>query len=172
MVVHGKPAAREEDSLYWSMGQVGWVSGNTFGLPQARNPIRTGQRFEVWRGDDFVGMAEVASANGSRASCRGESIEVKKGDVILSHLWRPDRRLRVALHGTFEPGDAVMTREQLTRALKAYGCEVWDRVMPGIDLVILGANLLSDKWYRRARSDLRFETMRDDDAVRYLVPPK
>ncbi|MEZ5993548.1 MAG: hypothetical protein R3E76_14520 [Planctomycetota bacterium] len=172
VVKHGHPTTYEHNALYWSMTSVGSTNGETFRLPQAINEIRVGHRFEVWRDGEFLTTADVIEADELIVECRIHEGEVRQGDTVLSVLWRPDRKLRVALHGSFDADDAPMQRADLVTALEAYGCEVWQRAEPGIDLVVLGSRLLSDEWYRRARNDLRFGTIRDDLVVDYFLPPK
>lgn len=153
------------------------VSSSVFSLPQTSNPLRVGQRVEVWRGRHCLGMAEVQGVADWRARLelvapKVEGTEVKAGDAVRSRLWHPDRALRVAAHGTFSEPSEIYTKEELKELLEAAGCDYRERVEPGVDLVILGSNLLADEWYRRARNDLRFETMREDDVRAYFLPPE
>jgi hypothetical protein len=144
--------------------------------------IRNGQRFEVWRlhgfeKDEFVGVVEIVrmlSAHYSLATVltlSNEDDPVRKGDKVVSQLWQDGEFLTVALHGTYEPPNEAYSKERLTELLKQAGVRVVDKVQPGTDVVILGSLLLNDEWYRRARNDLRFETMKEND-VRIYVDPR
>lgn len=153
------------------------LSADSFEVQQPTNPVLKYQRFEVWRGEQFLGMAIVESVSGATARMRldspaAEAIRLAKGDQVLSRLWLPTRPLHVALHGTYEPPNETMSKAELTMRLEFAGCIVDEKVGIGTDLVILGTNLLGDEWYRKARNDLRFETMKEDDARKYFDPPK
>ncbi|MCB9895283.1 MAG: hypothetical protein H6839_12595 [Planctomycetes bacterium] len=153
------------------------LSPTQFEVDQPTNPVRMNQRFEVWRGDRFLGMAIVESAGKTRARLRldrpeEDDGELAAGDQVLSRLWMPTRKLHVALHGTFEPPNESMGRDALTAQLEFAGSVVDEKVGPETDLVIIGSNLLGDSWYRKARNDLRFETMKDEDAAMYFQPAK
>jgi hypothetical protein len=153
------------------------LSTDTFEVQQPSNPVRKTQRFEVWRGDRLIGMAIVESAGLTTAKLRldrpkEEGTELAVGDQVLSRLWMPTRKLHVALHGTYEPPNETMTKAELTMQLEFHGCIVDDKLGVGTDIVIIGSNLLADEWYRKARSDIRFETMKDEDAAKYFDPPK
>ncbi|MCB9894887.1 MAG: hypothetical protein H6839_10590 [Planctomycetes bacterium] len=143
--------------------------------------VRIGQRFEVWRlhgfeKDEFVGVVEIVrmlSAHYSLCtvlSLTNDADPVRKGDQIVSALWHNGKFLTVALHGTYEPPNEAYSKERLTELLKEAGVRVVDKVQPGTDVVILGSNLLGDEWYRRARSDLRFDTLKEDDVRLYVDP--
>ncbi|MCA8915634.1 MAG: hypothetical protein KDB90_09500 [Planctomycetes bacterium] len=143
--------------------------------------VRIGQRFEVWRlhgfeKDEFVGVVEIVrmlSAHYSLCtvlSLSNDNDPVRKGDQIVSALWHNGKFLTVALHGTYEPPNEAYSKERLTELLKEAGVRIVDKVQPGTDVVILGSNLLGDEWYRRARSDLRFDTLKEDDVRLYVDP--
>jgi hypothetical protein len=143
--------------------------------------VRAGQRFEIWRPhgfekDEFVGVVEIIrtlSAHFSLCtvlSLTNDNDPVRKGDKAMSHFWQNGKFLSVALHGTFEPPNQSYSRERLTELLTQMGVKVVDKVQPGTDLVILGSNLLGDEWYRRARNDLRFDTLREEDIRLYVAP--
>jgi hypothetical protein len=143
--------------------------------------VRAGQRFEIWRlhgfeQDEFVGVVEVVRTLSPHYSlCTVLSLtqdddHVRKGDKIVSKIWHDRKFLTVALHGTFEPPNQSYTKERLTELLRQSGVKVVDKVQPGTDLVILGSSLLGDEWYRRARNDLRFDTIREEDIRLYVDP--
>ncbi|MEZ5992621.1 MAG: hypothetical protein R3E76_09740 [Planctomycetota bacterium] len=99
-----------------------------------------------------------------------ENDPVSKGDQIMSKIWHDgssvdcaSRQLRTTQRG--------LQQERLTEMLKQLGVTVVEKVQPGTDIVILGSNLLGDEWYRRARNDLRFETLKEDD-IRIYVDPR
>ncbi|MCA8937001.1 MAG: hypothetical protein KDB68_12445 [Planctomycetes bacterium] len=144
--------------------------------------VRIGQRFEVWRRhgfekDEFVGVIEVIrmlSAHYSLCTVltlTDENDPVSKGDQIMSKIWHDGKFLSIALHGSYEPPNEAYSKERLTEMLKQLGVTVVEKVQPGTDIVILGSNLLGDEWYRRARNDLRFETLKEDD-IRIYVDPR
>ena len=144
--------------------------------------VRIGQRFEVWRlhgfeKDEFVGVVEIVRMLSSHyslctvLSLKNDADPVRKGDQIVSQIWHGGKFLKIALHGTYEPPNEAYSKERLTELLKGLGVEVVEKVQPGTDVVILGSNLLGDEWYRRARSDLRFETLKEDD-IRIYVDPR
>lgn len=144
--------------------------------------VKAGQRFEVWRThgrerDQLIGVVEIVrtlSAHYSLVtvlSLVDSRQHVRQGDKLQSLLWHDGRFLTVALHGDFEPPNQAYSKERLSEILRQMGCRVVDRVQPGVDLVILGSNLFSDEWYREARNDLRFTTVRED-AVRLYVDPR
>ena len=144
--------------------------------------VKAGQRFEIWRlhgfeKDEFVGVVEIVRTLSQHyslctvLSLTDDAEPVRKGDKIVSQLWHDGKFLSVALHGSYEPPNEAYTKDRLTELLKQAGVKVVNKVQPGTDLVILGSNLLGDEWYRRARNDLRFETMREDD-VRIYVDPR
>ena len=95
---------------------------------------------------------------------------VRKGDKLVSQLWQDGQFLTVALHGDYEPPNEAYSKARLIELLKQAGVNVVDKVQPGTDVVILGSNLLGDEWYRRARNDLRFETLKEDDVRLYVDP--
>jgi hypothetical protein len=141
--------------------------------------VKAGQRFEIWRThgrdqDRFVGVVEVVrtlSAHFSLCSVialTDSSDPVRKNDTLVTRIWSGGRFLTVALHGEFEPPNQVYTKERLTELLTLAGCRVVDRVQPGVDLVVLGSNLFSDSWYREARNDLRFDTIREEEIRLYV----
>ncbi|MBZ0136900.1 MAG: rod shape-determining protein MreC [Planctomycetes bacterium] len=143
--------------------------------------VRAGQRFEVWRlhgfeKDEFVGVVEIVRALSPHfslctvLSLTNDDDPIRKGDKIVSQLWHDGKFLSIALHGSYEPPNEAYTKERLAEMLRLAGVKVVDKVQPGTDVVILGSNLLGDEWYRRARSDLRFETMREDDVRLYVDP--
>jgi hypothetical protein len=147
----------------------------------ASDGVVAGQRFEVWRRhgreqDQIVGVIEVVrtlSAHYSLCSVIGlvdESDPVRKNDTIVSRIWSNGRFHSVALHGTFEPPNQVYSKERLSELLAQAGCRVVDRVQPGVDLVVLGSRLFSDQWYREARNDLRFDTIREEEIRLYVDP--
>ena len=143
--------------------------------------VKVGQRFEIWRlhgfeRDEFVGVVEVVRTLSPHyslctvLSLTNDDDPVRKGDKIVSHLWHNGEFLSIALHGSYEPPNEAYTKERLAEMLRQAGVKVVDKVQPGTDVVILGSNLLGDEWYRRARNDLRFETLREDDVRLYLDP--
>ncbi|MCB9935091.1 MAG: hypothetical protein H6840_05305 [Planctomycetes bacterium] len=143
--------------------------------------VRVGQRFEVWRPhgfekDEFVGVVEIVRMLSAHFSlCTVLTLTtandpVRKADKIVSQLWHNGKFLKVALHGSYEPPNEAYSKERLTELLKNLGVEVVEKVQPGTDIVVLGSNLLGDEWYRRARSDLRFETLKEDDVRLYVDP--
>src|SRR5690606_24456051 len=136
--------------------------------------VKAGQRFEIWRlhgfeKDEFVGVVEIIRTLSPHFSLctvltlTNEDDPVRKGDKIVSRLWHEGKFLSVALHGSYEPPNEAYTKERLSELLRQAGVKVVDKVQPGTDLVVLGSNLLGDAWYRRARNDLRFDTLREDD---------
>ncbi len=144
--------------------------------------VKAGQRFEIWRihgrdRDELIGVVEIVRALSAHYSlCTVLSLvnvkePVRKGDKLISHLWHAGRFLTVAMHGEFEPPNQSYTKERLAELLKQMGCRVADKVQPGVDLVILGSNLFGDEWYRDARNDLRFSTLKED-AIRLYVDPR
>lgn len=144
--------------------------------------VRAGQRFEVWRlhgreQDAVVGVVEIVRTLSDHYSmCTVLSLvndndPVRKNDKIISRIWHKGRSLTVALHGTFEPPNQAYSRERLVELLKLQGCTVVEKVQPGTDIVITGSNLLGDEWYRKARDDIRFETLKEED-VRVYVDPR
>lgn len=145
--------------------------------------VRVGQRFEVWRPhgrpdakDEFVAVVEIVrtlSAHYSLCTVLGltdEKNHVQKGDKIISRIWHDGKFLKIALHGSFEPPNQAYSEARLTELLKLLGCTVVDNAQPGVDLVILGSRLLEDEWYYKARSDLRFDTLREEDVRLYVDP--
>lgn len=143
--------------------------------------VRVGQRFEVWRRhgfekDEFVGVVEIIrmlSAHFSLCTVltlSNEADPVRKGDQIMSKIWHDGKFLSIALHGNYEPPNEAYSKERLTALLTQLGVKVVEKVQPGTDLVILGSNLLGDEWYRRARTDLRFDTLKEDDIRLYVDP--
>jgi hypothetical protein len=143
--------------------------------------VRIGQRFEVWRlhgfdKDEFVGVVEIVRMLSAHYSlCTVLTLNnaddpVRKGDKIVSQLWQDGEFLTVALHGSYEPPNEAYSEARLTELLKQAGVTVVENVQPGTDVVILGSNLLGDEWYRRARNDLRFETLKEDDVRLYVDP--
>lgn len=143
--------------------------------------VKAGQRFEVVRThgrerDRMIGIVEIVrtlSAHYSLVSVLSlvdEDEHVRQGDKITSLLWHDGQFLTVALHGDFEPPNQAYTKARLAEILRQMGCRVVDRVQPGVDLVILGSNLFSDEWYREARNDLRFTTVREDSVRLYIDP--
>lgn len=144
--------------------------------------VKAGQRFEVWRvhgreQDELIGVVEIIrtlSAHYSLATVlalTNDNEPVRKGDKLVSHLWHNGRFLTIAMHGEFEAPNQAYTKERLAELLKQMGCRVVDKVQPGVDLVILGSNLFGDEWYRDARTDLRFNTIKED-AIRLYVDPR
>lgn len=143
--------------------------------------VRVGQRFEVWRPhgfekDEFVGVVEIVRMLSEHYSlCTVLTLTktddpVRKADKIVSQFWHNGKFLTVALHGSYEPPNEAYSKERLTELLKNMGVKVVDKVQPGTDMVVLGSNLLGDEWYRRARNDLRFETLKEDDVRLYVDP--
>ena len=143
--------------------------------------VKVGQRFEIWRlhgfdRDELVGVVEIVRTLSPHyslctvLSLTNDDDPVRKGDKIVSRLWHNGQFLSIALHGSYEPPNEAYTKERLAEMLRQAGVKVVDKVQPGTDVVILGSNLLGDEWYRRARNDLRFETMREDDVRLYLDP--
>jgi hypothetical protein len=143
--------------------------------------VKQGQRFEVWRlhgyeKDEFVGVVEIVRMLSAHYSlCTVLTLTnaddpVRKGDKIVSQLWQDGEFLTVALHGDYEPPNEAYSKARLTELLKLAGVTVVEKVQPGTDMVILGSNLLGDEWYRRARNDLRFETLKEDDVRLYVDP--
>jgi hypothetical protein len=143
--------------------------------------VRAGQRFEVWRRhgreqDRLIGVIEVVrtlSANFSLCTVLtlvDESDPVRRHDTIVSRIWNEGRFVTVALHGDFEPPDQMYSKERLAKLLEQAGCRVVDRVQPGVDIVVTGSNLFGDQWYREARRDLRFDTIREDEIRLYVDP--
>lgn len=143
--------------------------------------VRVGQRFEVWRPhgfekDEFVGVVEIVrmlSAHYSLCTVlllTKDDDPVRKADKIVSQIWHNGKFLKIALHGSYEPPNEAYSKERLTELLKNLGVQVVDKVQPGTDMVVLGSNLLGDEWYRRARNDLRFETLKEDDIRLYVDP--
>lgn len=143
--------------------------------------VKAGQRFEIWRlhgfeKDEFVGVVEIIRTLSPHFSLctvltlTNEADPVRKGDKIVSRLWHEGKFLSVALHGSYEPPNEAYTKERLSELLRQAGVKVVDKVQPGTDLVVLGSNLLGDAWYRRARNDLRFDTLREDDVRLYVDP--
>lgn len=144
--------------------------------------VKAGQRFEIWRlhgfeKDEFVGVVEIIRTLSQHYSLctvltlTDQNDPVRKGDKIVSQLWHNGKFLSIALHGSYEPPNEAYTKERLAELLKQAGVKVVEKAQPGTDVVILGSNLLGDEWYRRARNDLRFETLREDD-VRIYVDPR
>jgi hypothetical protein len=144
--------------------------------------VKAGQRFEVWRThgreqDSMIAVVEIIRTLSPHyslvtvLSLLDRDEPVRKGDRLFSQLWHEGRFLTVALHGDFEPPAQAYSKERLSELLRQMGCRVVDRVQPGVDLVILGSNLIGDDWYRAARSDLRFSTVRED-AIRLYVDPR
>ena len=149
------------------------LSARRFELQEFPNPIRIGQRVEVWGREANLGMATaIRAADGSIIfqldRLEGEGFAIERGDRVYTPLWRPDRPLRVAVHGTLTQPPHTLTREELIDALVRHGCEVHEQVGPKTDLAILGANLLRDDHYRQARNSLRLDTLRVEEAMRYL----
>ena len=147
-----------------------------------RSGVVSGQRFEVWRlhgrkKDVVIGVIEIVRTLSDHYSlCTvlslvSEKDPIRRGDQIVNRLWHNGRFLKVALHGSFEPPNEAYSKARLTELLKKAGCTVRDKVQPGVDLVITGSSLMRDNWYRKARSDLRFEVLREDD-VRIYVDPR
>jgi hypothetical protein len=143
--------------------------------------VRPGQRFEVWRvhgreTDRLIGVIEIvrtlspAFSLCAVLSLTDASDPVRSNDKLISHIWHKGRFLTIALHGTFEPPTQTYTAARLKELLEQQGCRVVDRVQPGVDLVILGSNLLADEWYREARNHLRFDTLREAEVRVYLDP--
>ncbi len=144
--------------------------------------IRAGQRFEVWRfngqgKDVFVGVVEVVRALSAHFSLctvlelTDKNDHVRKNDSIVSRIWHNGKFLTIALHGTFEPPNQQYSKERLAALLKQRGCRVVDKAQPGTDLVIHGSKLQLDTWYKRAKDDLKLETLREE-AVRLYVNPR
>ncbi|MCC6465074.1 MAG: hypothetical protein IT463_07030 [Planctomycetes bacterium] len=143
--------------------------------------VRVGQRFEIWRlhgreRDEVIGVVEVMRTLSDHFSlCTvlslvNEGEPVRKGDKVISRLWHRGKFMTVALHGTFEPPNQAYSKERLAELLKLAGVRVVDKVQPGTDIVILGSSLLSDEWYRKARDDIRFETLKEEDVRLYVDP--
>lgn len=143
--------------------------------------VRAGQRFEVWRlhgreADAVIGVVEIVRTLSDHYSmCTVLSLvndadPVRKNDKIISRIWHKGRSLTVALHGTFEPPNQAYSRDRLIELLKLQGCKIVDKVQPGTDIVITGSNLLGDEWYRKARDDIRFETLKEEDVRVYIDP--
>lgn len=143
--------------------------------------VVSGQRFEIWRlhgfdEDEFVGVVEIVrTLNAHFSLCTvltltDETGPVRKGDILVNHFWHDGEFRTVALHGTFEPPNEAYSKARLTKLLEQQGVTVVDKVQPGVDLVILGSRLLGDEWYRKARSDLRFETLKENDVRLYVDP--
>lgn len=141
--------------------------------------VRAGQRFEVWRlhgreQDAVVGVIEIVRTLSEHYSlCTvlslvNDSDPVRKNDKIISRIWHKGRFLTVALHGTFEPPNQAYTAARLIELLKLQGCTIVEKVQPGTDIVITGSNLLGDEWYRKARDDIRFETLKEEDVRVYV----
>ena len=144
--------------------------------------VRAGQRFEIWRfsgrdADTAIGVIEIIrtlSPHFSLAtvlSLVDEKKPVARSDKAISRVWHNGRFLTVALHGSFEPPAQSYSKERLTELLRQAGCRVVEKVQPGTDIVITGSNLLGDDWYRKAKDDLRFEALREED-VRIYVDPR
>jgi len=144
--------------------------------------VKTGQRFEVWRlhgrdRDLAVGVVEIIRCLSDHfslctvLSLTDESEPVRKSDKIVSRIWHKGKFMTVALHGSFEPPNQAYSKDRLTALLKQAGCRVVEKVQPGTDIVILGSNLLGDEWYRKARDDIRFETLKEEE-VRIYVDPR
>jgi len=144
--------------------------------------IRAGQRFEVWRlhgreQDAVVGVVEIVRSLSEHYSlCTVLSLvddndPVRKNDKIISRIWHKGKFLTIALHGNFEPPNQAYTAPRLIELLKQQGCKIVDKVQPGTDIVITGSGLLGDEWYRKARDDIRFETLKEED-VRVYVDPR
>ncbi|MCC6573751.1 MAG: hypothetical protein IT462_08165 [Planctomycetes bacterium] len=145
--------------------------------------VVAGQRFEVWRAsgrekDVFVGMIEIVRTLSDYFSLctvlvlNDNSLPVRKGDEILSHLWHKGKFLTVALHGTFNPPDQAYTKERLTALLQQAGCRVVEKLQPGTDLVITGSprGLADDAWFKTARSDILVDTISEEMVRPYLQP--
>ncbi|MBE7492678.1 MAG: hypothetical protein HS108_13115 [Planctomycetes bacterium] len=143
--------------------------------------VRAGQRFEVWRlhgrnQDAVVGVIEIVRCLSAHYSlCTVLSLvddndPVRKNDKIISRIWHRGKFLTIALHGTFEPPNQAYTVQRLTELLKQQGCTIVEKVQPGTDIVITGSNLLGDEWYRKARDDIRFETLKEEDVRVYIDP--
>lgn len=143
--------------------------------------VRSGQRFEVWRThgrerDKFIGIIEIIrTLSNSYSLCTVLSLTdnndpVRQSDTIVSRLYHKGRFLKIALHGSFEAPNETYSKARLTELLRLQGCEVVDKVQIGVDLTIVGSNLLGDEWYRAARTSLRFETMKEDDVRLYVDP--
>lgn len=141
--------------------------------------VRAGQRFEVWRihgreQDVVVGVVEIVRCLSDHYSlCTVLSLvndndPVRKNDKIISRIWHKGKFLTVALHGTFEPPNQAYTSARLAELLKQQGCKIVEKVQPGTDIVITGSNLLGDEWYRKARDDIRFETLKEEDVRVYV----
>ncbi|MHC4841707.1 MAG: hypothetical protein ACYTDT_12285 [Planctomycetota bacterium] len=143
--------------------------------------VKAGQRFEVWRThgrkrDKFIGVVEIIrTLSNSYSLCTVLSLAddndpVRQSDTIVSRLYHKGRFLKVALHGDFEPPSEAYSKARLTEMLRLAGCTVVEKVQPGVDLTVVGSNLLGDEWYRNARKMLRFETMKEDDIRLYIDP--
>ncbi len=145
--------------------------------------VRVGQRFEVWRPhgrpdekDEFVAVVEIVRTLSAHYSLctvlalTDEKNHVQKGDKIVSRIWHDGKFLKVALHGSYEPPNEAYSKARLTELLKTAGCTVVENAQPGVDLVVLGSRLLEDEWYYKARSDLRFDTLRENDVRLYVDP--
>ncbi|MEE9311048.1 MAG: hypothetical protein V3V10_01425, partial [Planctomycetota bacterium] len=143
--------------------------------------VRSGQRFEVWRThgrerDKFIGIVEIIrTLSNSYSLCTVLSLTddndpVRQSDTIVSRLYHKGIFLKIALHGDFKAPSEAYSKARLTELLRLQGCEVVDKVQIGVDLTIVGSNLLGDEWYRAARKSLRFETMKEDDVRLYIDP--
>jgi hypothetical protein len=152
------------------------ASSNTVEVRQTTIAIRKDQRFEVLRHFARIGMATVQSADTRRAIIRfdepweGQTLEI--GDELQSRIWRPDRPVRVAIHGTIDKEVAGMTRAELETALKDAGAIVDENLVEGTDLAVLGSNLFGDEWYRKARNELRFALIQQKEVGHYFRRPE